>query len=272
MATLQEHQDLMIIDQINEGIDWIDINNSPEHINIGSRIKATPTITLQKLYECDSSELSGPKLIQHDFARKELILRNINENINENGDDHFKKKFLPYSLLSETRDIETKFMVAVDINSTTLYEDLEFSINMLNENSTIDLGEGIAKSRAMKIVGIALRIKQQKLIEYFVNSQDESLTESIVNIKDKWKEFILDLTEGAIKVDTNARAAVKAIKRFGAIDVGETFEGKWVEVFKGKQFRLDLEKLPRATTHPAIFYFADTKTLKIPKQFELIKS
>lgn len=274
------HEDLMIIDQLNEGIDWFTFVSEANQ-TIAKRIKATPTDVLVRLTCGDMNESIGDaQKFQVEFAKRELAQRKADGNINPNGDSYFAEQIAGYDKFDKTihevlsSDDPVEKWIADFVKS----DNPKFDGKTKKERINMALGafyaaqkknETLQEKRDFRIVSLATKSTDENIIKFFIESAPEIATKAVLNIKDLYEDFVFDLAEAAITVGSTGN--VKCIQRWGACAVGKVYEGIWKPSARPNQLKLDLDAvLPGATSHPIIFFDKNTNQLTLPKQFELL--
>lgn len=269
----------MIIDLLAQDGDWIHSVKEGADSEIASRVKATPTHVLAQIIEGDVSEVTQYCEKQLDFARKEYFYRNVNEGIHQNGDPHYIEKTAGYDKIN--RQLHEK-LTADDsvedwISDFVASDNPKFDGKSKKDRIRMALGayyaakkqnESLSEKRAIRILELATNETDRELLRLFYEEDETILSKSTLQIRDLYESFVFNLLEAAIGI--GAKAQVKCIQQWGACRVGEIFDGVWKQAAWPHQLRLDLWNLPRATSHPTIFFDKNTKQVSIPKQFELL--
>lgn len=277
------NEELLIIDQLNEGIDWFKLVFEESKLEIAKRVKATPTSVLKTLIK-GAADTKGAQKIQREFAKKELALRQVTGD-NESGDPRYKKTHAGYDKLSkleideETSDeyfIETPENFIMRLRSSDDHATL--SANQLIEEAFQEYYNTYSESpidlktkRAIKIVSLIEDIDMDNTIRAFVESPDiDILTLSSLEIKEAWASFMSYLHEETLPA-VNEEGKVECIIKWGGCRPGDILTGVWKQAARPTQLRLslDMRSFP-ATSHPIIFFNKDTKKADLPKHFKLL--
>jgi hypothetical protein len=267
------HEDLQIIDQLDEGADWFDLVQSSSNSEIARRIKATPTYALKKIVAEDVNT------IQRDFAKKEFAYRIANDNINEDGDPKFVGKLNGYDKLNLNihEKLTSNSPVEDWISDFVSSDNPKFDGKSKKDRVRMALGayyaskeknESVSEKRAVKILELSTGDKHKEFLKFFYESDNTILQKSTLEINDLYESFMFNLVEAAITIGSAGKA--KCVKQFGACVVGKTYTGIWKQAAFKHQLRLDLSDLPGATQHPSIFFDKNTKQILTPKQFEVL--
>lgn len=274
------HEQLSIIDLLSEGHDWFTLIAKESALEIANRIKATPTARLVQIMDgaiCESTE-AQPLVL--DFAQKEFATRLANGNSNPNGDPLFTEKIAGYDKFDKSihEELSADDPVETWIADFIKSDDPRFDGKTKKERINMALGafhgaqkkeDTIQEKRDLRIVSLATNDADENILRFFLESNDDIVSKSVLKIKDLYEAFIFDLIEAAITV--GEKGTVKCVKQFGACKIGDTYTGVWRQAAWQHQLRLDLDRvLPRATAHPMIFFDKNTNQLTIPKQFELL--
>lgn len=235
-------QDMIdIIESFNDhvGGDWI--NSVDESLlKEANKIRSTSTQKLKQMIDEDSVTFG---LCNTDFAKQELVYRSFNEDQNHSGSDGgYHSEFCEY----------------LDEESLN-----DFCARLIAENKlTLD------EQRNVKIASLVLESDVNDLMRAFILSTDISDISS-ASIKEEWAAYKEALLEHIVKIGT--KTSIRAIRNWGALKKGTVLKGTWLKTSFDNQLRLDVKDgLPGATMHPSIFYDKKTKSLQIPKHFEII--
>lgn len=276
------HAHLSIIDLLSEGHDWFTLIKEEPMFEIAKRIKATPTACLLHIMDGAICEAADTQPHVLDFAQKEFATRLANNNCNPNGDaryrytesiagyDKYDKNL--HEVLSADDPVEK--WIADFVKS----DNPKFDGKTKKERINMALGafyaskkkeESVQDRREQRIVELATKSTDENLVKFFLESNPDAATKTVLDIHDLYEDFVFDLAEAAITIGSVGK--VKCIARWGACTIGKEYEGIWKPASRPNQLRLDLDaSLPRATSHPIIFFDKNTSKLDIQKQFELL--
>jgi len=144
-----------------------------------------------------------------------------------------------------------------------------------NVEEAVSIKEDLNIQRALTITNLALGSDNydKVLIKSYVEqsySTDTVFPSSIQIITESFETYsrTVILTE-AQKVKVGDSGSVECIANFGACTVGDVYKGKWLQASFPDQLKLELDRLPRSTSHPIIFLNKDTNKVSISKQFKL---
>lgn len=265
------YEDLLMIDHLNESIDWFNLVYGETKLEIARRVKASPTKTLEFLTKETGNNPKGAQKFQRDFARRELLLRKTNGDIHINGDPRFKSKVNGYDKIDKdaiAEEIIAEFVSSDDENLKDKTREERIELALQKNYNTVDLEESISDKRAIKILELSTKSKNRNLLKFFYESDKSIISKSTLVIRDSYEKFLFELTEATIAI--GAKGKVKCIQRFGACRVGDVYDGVWKQAARPEQLKLELTNLPGATSHPTIFFDKNTKQVNIQKQFELL--
>jgi hypothetical protein len=254
------HEDLEILDQLHEGVDWFKMIDESQ-IAVAKRIKATPTDVLKKIIISESADS------KRQMAKKELALRTASDNANADGDSRYSNGYTIESDLNE----DVRLSLAETIASLSQLNSDKDKKQIIDEalQSFYDVqNASLNDRRKSQIVSLATRSSDSGIIAMFINENPEIHTQAILHIKESFDEFKKNLVES--KFTVGSKEKVQCVISYGAIRVGDIFDAIWVQSPMPNQLRLDMEGIPRATRHPSIFFNQNTKQLEIQKHFKLL--
>lgn len=127
--------------------------------------------------------------------------------------------------------------------------------------------ESASDRRALKIVSLALNSTDEATMKFFVESNENISEKSILTIRDTWDEFCANLGESTITVGTVSE--IECVVPLGGCELGDVYEGVWVETSKPDQLRLEVN-IPHLSRQPNIFFDKNTKQTTTNKNFELL--
>jgi len=273
------HENMMIIDLLSSEGDWIHSVKEGTDADIAARVKATPTHVLAQIIEGNISETNELAEKQNEFAKKEFYFRNLNEGVNPSGDPHYQNKTTGYDKIDRQlhEKLTTDDSVEDWISDFVASDNPKFDGKSKKDRIRMALGayyaakkqnESLTEKRAVKILELATGNNDTEFLKFFYESDNTIIEKSSLHIRDSYEAFLFNLLEATVAIGSKAK--VKCVMRWGACTVGDEYDGVWKQAAWPHQLRLDLWNLPRATSHPTIFFDKNTKQVSIPKQFELL--
>ena len=127
--------------------------------------------------------------------------------------------------------------------------------------------ESASDRRALKIVSLALQSDDEPTMKFFIESNENISEKSILTIRDTWDEFYSNIGESTITVGSISE--VECVVPIGGCELGDVYEGVWVESSKPDQLRLEVN-IPHLSRQPNIFFDKNTKQTTTNKNFELL--
>lgn len=207
MANLKEHEDLLIIDQLNEGVDWFKLVYGQPKIEIARRIKATSTATLKKMASWDRASSKGAQLFQLDYAAKEFAARQAAGDPTPNGDPRYVGKVNgyggkdPFSYKvregfnsdgrATIREFIAEFSNSPEFKQKSKREIVEAALAAFFEAQEAEAT--LQEKRQLKIVSLATKATNENLVKYFIHENADVESKSALQIKDLYESFVLKL-------------------------------------------------------------------------------